>query len=254
MDRQSCFIGIALNKIAYAVVHTVGIVVIQVVRLKMEALMQLCMSRMQQQLCGNAPGFGYKAVKTLAGSCTYWNDGNAKLLRQRLAVDTVAVFLHLVHHIECDDHRPLKLQQLDRQIQISFKVCGVNDVDYCVRLFGEDVLPCHTLLHAEGRQRIYARKVDEYHLVPVGIEAILAGIQGFDPALLLFDRHACPVSDILPFPCHGIEQRRLAAVWVAHQRKPYRTLGSVYLVGNGLGLCFEHGLGAILMAVCAAAG
>ena len=124
----------------------------------------------------------------------------------------VAPLFHLVHHIQCDYHRPLQFHELNRKIEIALEVCRIDYVDYGVGLFYRDILPRHYLLHRIRGKGIYARQIYQRHIVAVGIEACVLYL-----AFLLLNRYAGPVAYVFPAARHGVEKRSLAAVWVAHK-------------------------------------
>ena len=72
--------SIFLHKLAYAVMHAVSIVVIEVVGLKVEALVQLGMRGVKKYLCGNISGLRYEIAQPLARPCTDGYYGYAELL------------------------------------------------------------------------------------------------------------------------------------------------------------------------------
>ena len=56
----------------------------------------------------------------------------------RVDVDRSAVFPHLVHHVQGDNHRHIHLQKLHRQIQVPLDVGRVHNIDHCIRLVLQD--------------------------------------------------------------------------------------------------------------------
>ena len=74
----------------------------------------------------------------------------AKLLAQFGKVNLIAVFTHEVDHIHGHHHRDAKFDQLGGQIQVALNVGAVNDVEDCVRLFGNKVFPGNNLFKRIG--------------------------------------------------------------------------------------------------------
>ena len=59
---------------------------------------------------------------------------NAQRFLHGLCINGTAVSPHLVHHIKGNHHGNMQLQKLERQIQVSFNVGGVHNIDNPVRL------------------------------------------------------------------------------------------------------------------------
>ena len=76
------------------------------------------------------------------------NDFDAEFLGKLLQVNPVAVFLNQVSHVYGDDNRDAQLKQLGGQIQVSFQVGAVDDIQDAVRVFihkevsGNNLLGC----------------------------------------------------------------------------------------------------------------
>ena len=136
------------------------------------------------------------------------DDRNAQDLLELVDPDGTAVALHLVHHVEREHHGYAELHELHREVEIALDVGRVDDVDDALRLFLEDVAPRDNLFAGVRRHRVDAGKV---HDVGVGMP--------FDRAALAVDRHAREVAHVLVGARELVEQRRLAAVLVARQRK-----------------------------------
>ena len=48
---------------------------------------------------------------------------------------------HLIHHIQCNNHRNIHLQKLHRQIKISLNIRRINNIDQCPRLLIQHKIP-----------------------------------------------------------------------------------------------------------------
>ena len=103
--------GIGLNQLADAVVLHVGIIVVYVVRLDMEALVKLRM-RGIDELLRAFDEFVYPLPRARAD----WHHRDAKLKRKAFAIDCIPVFCHFIHHVQGDDHRPLQFEKLHGQV------------------------------------------------------------------------------------------------------------------------------------------
>jgi len=66
------------------------------------------------------------------------HDGNAEGSLEPVDIDGPTVGGHLVHHVERNDHRYVKLHELKREIEVALDVGGVEDVDDRVGLVIED--------------------------------------------------------------------------------------------------------------------
>ena len=138
-----------------------------------------------------------------------------------LHVDLVAVFAHEVHHIDRDHHRQAQLGELRRQVEVALDVRAVHDVQDGRRRVLDEIAPRDLLLQRIRRERVDARQVlDDDRLVTL------------EEAVLLLDRHARPVADVLARACQRIEERRLAAVRVARERNLHRTRSRLLPVVN----------------------
>ena len=217
VQREVRRLCIRFHQFADAVVLHVGVIVIYIVRLDVEAFMELRMRRIDELLRA-----ADQLVNPLPGARTDWHHGDAKLQRQALAVDLVAVLFHLVHHVEGDDHRPLQLEQLHGQVQVALKVRTIHDVDDGIRLFVDDVIPRYDLFHRVGGKRIDARQIHERHLMPLRAERSAVCACGLDLPFFFLDRYAGPVADIFLPARHGVEERCFPAVRVAGKRKAHR--------------------------------
>ena len=130
----------------------------------------------------------------------------AELTGQLLGVDFVAGLVDHVHHIQRDDNRNSKLGELRGEVQVSFQIGAVNNVQNRVGALGDEVISRYNFLQCVGGERIDTRQVHDRHVVVL-----------FELTFLLFDRDARPVADELIRACQGVEERRFAAVRVARQ-------------------------------------
>ena len=213
MSGDTFFIGPVMDEFADTVVDGVGEVVIEVVRLHGESRVHLLMGLLDQTVDVYVVpgGDGYHRYAQTGG--------------QPSAVDHIPLFLHLVHKVHRQHHRPLQLQKLHGEVQIPLQIGGVHDVDDGVGLFAENEFPGNHFLHGVGGQGIDARQV--YHRERDVPQLCL-------PLLLLY-RHSGPVAHVLIGPGEGVEQRGLPAVGVAHQGDlPGPLVVGVGIVGAGV--------------------
>ena len=135
---------------------------------------------------------------------------DAQILRQLLHVHRAAVSPHLIHHVQRQHHRHAQRQQLQGQIEVSFDVGGVHDVDDSVRLLVQDKISGDDLLLGIRPQGVDTRQI--HH------RAVLVSLH---LAALLIHRHAGEIAHVLVRPGQRVEQRGLAAVLIARQCKDH---------------------------------
>ena len=75
---------------------------------------------------------------------------NAQGLFQRIDLDGPAVYPHLIHHIQGQDHGNPQLNELNGQIQISLDIRGIENIDDAVWLLIQQKLPGYDLLTGIG--------------------------------------------------------------------------------------------------------
>ena len=114
----------------------------------------------------------------------------------------------LIHHIQCDDHRDVQLEQLHREVEIPFDVGRIDDIDNAFRLCLQYIVPRNQLFTGIGRHGIDAGKIGEHG---VGNTA--------DHPFLSLNRDAGEIADVLAGAGQLVEQCGFAAVLIAHQGK-----------------------------------
>ena len=126
-------------------------------------------------------------------------------------VDGAAVGPDLIHHVQGQHHGHPQLQKLKGQIQVPLDVGGVHNIDDAVGLLIDDEVPRNDLLLRIGPQGIDTRQVHN-------------GTALFIPDLAHFLIHgnAGEVAHVLIGAGEGVEQRGLAAVLIAYQRKNHQ--------------------------------
>ena len=103
------------------------------------------------------------------------------------------------------------LQQLHGQVEVALDVGGVHDVDDGLWLLPQHEIPADQLLAGIGRHGVDAGQIGD------------GGVRlAADGAVLAVHRHAGEVAHVLVRASQLVEQRGLAAVLVAHQRKGQR--------------------------------
>ena len=89
------------------------------------------------------------------------DDRNAQHLLHLVDTDGTAVFPHLVHHIERQNHGNVQLHELHGEVEIALNVGGVHNVDDAPRLFIQQKRPGHQLFAGVGRHGVNARQVGD---------------------------------------------------------------------------------------------
>ena len=126
---------------------------------------------------------------------------------QRLQVDMIAAALELVEHVQGSHQRDVHVDQLRGEVKVALEVGGVDDVDDHVGHFLREMLPDIEFLGRIARQRVGAGQVDKVEVVAEERGAGFGGIDG----------HARIVAHAGMGTAGIVEERRLAAVGVAHQ-------------------------------------
>ena len=110
----------------------------------------------------------------------------AELTRKLRSVDLIAVFLYDVHHVDGDHHRDSELGELRCEVKVSFEVGSVDDVEYCIGTFTDEVVSCNDLFKGVGGKRVNTRKVGDRYAVVL-----------FEFSFFFLDGDTGPVSDEL---------------------------------------------------------
>jgi len=135
---------------------------------------------------GDIDGTADQIFHSATISCHNRYNRNSKISLQPLYIDHITVGSDFIHHIQCDDHRNSEFRQLKRQIQITFQVIRINDIDNRIRLFIENVISGDHLLIRIGRKRINSRQIHQCD------SRIFFHFPGF-----FLDGYTRPVSDML---------------------------------------------------------
>ncbi len=136
------------------------------------------------------------------------DDRDADHAGQTAVIELRARFLQLVEHVQRDDHLEVHVDELRGEKQVAFEVRGIDHVDDHVGHFAEQVAAHVELFGRVFGDGIGARQVDQLERVAVLTERGPFGS----------DRHAAVVAHSFVRAGGGVEERRLSAVGVAHQR------------------------------------
>ena len=75
--------------------------------------------------------------------------------------DSAAIMTHLVHHVECQYHRHAKLHQLHGEVEVTFYIVGIDNIDNRLGFFFKYELTRHYLLVGVRRERINSWEVGD---------------------------------------------------------------------------------------------
>ena len=118
--------------------------------------------------------------------CADLNSLAAQLCAELLQVDLITILADQVDHVDGHNHRNAQLNQLGGQVQVTFNVGTINDIQDGIRLFIDQVTTGHNFLQGVGGQGVDTGQV-------LNDNVLLT----FQAAFLLFNRNAGPVADIL---------------------------------------------------------
>ena len=118
--------------------------------------------------------------------CADLNSLAAQLCAELLQVDLITILADQVDHVDGHNHRNTQLNQLGGQVQVTFNVGTINDIQDGIRLFIDQVTTGHNFLQGVGGQGVDTGQV-------LNDNVLLT----FQAAFLLFNRNAGPVADIL---------------------------------------------------------
>ena len=149
------------------------------------------------------------AVDGLAG-----DDGDAQFLFEAGDADLQAGGFGEIHHVHDEDDGAAEIEYLMNEVEVPLEICGVDDAEDAVGLrrvgpAAEEDVAGDRLVGRAGGERVGARKIDELDRLAV----LRVGL-----AHLLLDRDARIVAHFLLQAGEGVEERALAAVWIAHER------------------------------------
>ena len=104
----------------------------------------------------------YQLIDTFILCGSYGNHRDPQQFFHLIDADRASVPPHLIHHIQRKDDGNIQFDQLHGQIQISFDIRGIHDIDDPPGLLSEDILSGNDLLIRIRGQRINTRKI--HHL------------------------------------------------------------------------------------------
>ena len=158
----------------------------------------------------------HQFIDTLIFHRTDGNNGDTQFFGHFLHVDSTAIVTHFVHHVQRQYHGDMHFDKLQCQVQVSFNICCINDIDDTVGFFIQNKVPCYDFFRCIGTDGIDTGQV--YH------RAILFSTHF---AHFLVYSYAGKVTNMLIRACQLIEQGSFAAVLIACQCKDHALPSSV---------------------------
>ena len=137
--------------------------------------------------------------------------GHSQQHSQFLIVYVVATVFHLVVHVQGAYHGHVHVYELRGKVEVAFQVRCVYHVDDDVRRLVHELFAHVELFRAVCREAVCARQVYQFEVVAHHVGVAVLGIYG----------NARVVSHPLVRPRGEVEERRLAAVGVAHECHVY---------------------------------
>ena len=156
---------------------------------ELELLLERCQERVQAAPLGRNDG----------------DDGRSKERGQAFGVDAEADARGGVHHVERNDDRDARLDELQRQIEPALQGCRVDDADHGPRIAFGQCVDGELLLRRARGQAVHARYVDQLDLLRPELQ----------PRSRSVDGHSRVIADVRAPAREGIEQGALPAVGVA---------------------------------------
>ena len=90
---------------------------------------------------GHMDSMGNQFIDSLVFCSGNRDNRDAKSLFHLVHEHRTAVFAYLIHHVEGQYHRNVEFHQLHRQIQISFDICRIYNIDDAARMLVQDEIP-----------------------------------------------------------------------------------------------------------------
>ena len=88
----------------------------------------------------------YQLVDTFIFSCRYGNDRYSQHFFHLIHQDRTAIFPHFIHHIQCQNHGDIQFHQLHGEIQISFNIRRIHNINDSLGMLIQHKLTSHNFL------------------------------------------------------------------------------------------------------------
>ncbi len=126
-NRYSCLSRVIVDQMAYSVYTTMN-------RSTMSFFITKILSKWLFLVLGHMDSVFYKLINTRISSRRNWHNRNTKHSFHLVHIDCSTVGCNLVHHIKSDNHRYIHFNELHRQIQITFDISSINNINQSLRL------------------------------------------------------------------------------------------------------------------------
>ena len=136
------------------------------------------------------------------------NDGYAEHSFHPIDAHRSAVTPHLVHHIKRQYHRNAKFHQLHGQVEVALDIGCIDNVDNAAGLAFQNETTADDLFACVRAEAVDAGQVGDGCIR-----------MALDDTVLAVDGHAWDVADVLFAARQLVEQSRLSAVLITHERK-----------------------------------
>ena len=90
---------------------------------------------------GHMDSMGNQFLDSLVFCSGNRDNRDAKSLFHLVHEHRTAVFAYLIHHVEGQYHRNVEFHQLHRQIQVSFDICRIYNIDDAARMLVQNEIP-----------------------------------------------------------------------------------------------------------------
>jgi len=90
---------------------------------------------------GHMDSMGNQFIDSLVFCSGNRDNRDAKSLFHLVHEHRTAVFAYLIHHVEGQYHRNVEFHQLHRQIQVSFDICRIYNIDDAARMLVQNEIP-----------------------------------------------------------------------------------------------------------------
>ena len=90
---------------------------------------------------GHMDSMGNQFIDSLVFCSRNRDNRDAKSLFHLVHEHRTAVFAYLIHHVEGQYHRNVEFHQLHRQIQVSFDICRIYNIDDAARMLVQNEIP-----------------------------------------------------------------------------------------------------------------
>ena len=143
---------------------------------------------------------------TFTLQCGGFHNLAAKLGSQLSGINLIAVLADDINHVQSNSYGITHLHNLSSQVQVTFNVRAINQIQYAVNIILQQIVTGNNLLQSVRRQGINTGQVGNNYI-----------IMTFKAAFFFLYSYAGPVTNILVGTCQIIKHCCFAAVRVTNQ-------------------------------------